>query len=214
MVGYRVAWCEPAVCLPATLNQISRCHHSVSPVVAFAHQRFNSAGGAPDACGDLGDGEPRALLELALGMKRDGSSPVLAGQTLALIFEKPSLRTRTSFEMAMHRLGGRALYLSDHEVQMGEREPVRDVARVLSRMVQGIAARTFGSVESVKAVSDLISPLSGEVLEVNQKVVDEPETVNEDPYGAGWLIRIRMSDPGEVDTLMDAEAYRAHVAEQ
>jgi glycine cleavage system H protein len=72
----------------------------------------------------------------------------------------------------------------------------------------------YGEVESVKAVSDLISPLSGEVLEVNEKVVDAPETVNDDPYGEGWLIRIRMSDPSEVDALMDAEAYRAHVAEQ
>jgi len=73
---------------------------------------------------------------------------------------------------------------------------------------------SYGEVESVKAVSDLVSPLSGEVLEVNAKVVDEPETVNDDPYGEGWLIRIRMSDPGEVDSLMDADAYRAHVAEQ
>ncbi len=71
-----------------------------------------------------------------------------------------------------------------------------------------------GEVESVKAVSDVIAPLSGEVLEVNQKVVDEPETVNEDPYGEGWLIRIRLSEMSEADTLMDAEAYRAHVAEQ
>jgi glycine cleavage system H protein len=73
---------------------------------------------------------------------------------------------------------------------------------------------SYGEVESVKAVSDLVSPLSGEVLEVNQKAVDEPETVNEDPYGEGWLIRIRMSDAAETDALMDAEAYRAHVAEQ
>ena len=73
---------------------------------------------------------------------------------------------------------------------------------------------SYGEVESVKAVSDVIAPLSGEVLEVNRKAVDEPETVNADPYGEGWLIRIRMSDPGEVDALMDAEAYRAHVAEQ
>jgi glycine cleavage system H protein len=72
----------------------------------------------------------------------------------------------------------------------------------------------YGEVESVKAVSDVISPLSGEVVAVNQKAVDEPETVNEDPYGEGWLIRVRFSDPGEVDDLMDAEAYRAHVAEQ
>lgn len=73
---------------------------------------------------------------------------------------------------------------------------------------------SYGEVESVKAVSDLISPLSGEVLEVNEKVVDAPETVNDDPYGEGWLIRIRMSDSSEVDALMDAAAYRAHVADQ
>ena len=73
---------------------------------------------------------------------------------------------------------------------------------------------TYGEVESVKAVSDVVSPLSGEVLEVNQKAVDEPEVVNEDPYGDGWLVRIRMSDPSEVSALMDVEAYKAHVAEQ
>jgi len=73
---------------------------------------------------------------------------------------------------------------------------------------------SYGEVESVKAVSDIVAPLTGEVLEVNQKVVGEPETVNDDPYGEGWLIRIRMSNASELDTLMDAEAYRAHVAEQ
>ncbi len=72
----------------------------------------------------------------------------------------------------------------------------------------------YGEVESVKAVSGVVSPLSGEVLEVNQRAVDEPEIVNEDPYGDGWLIRIRMSDASEVDALMDVEAYKAHVAEQ
>jgi glycine cleavage system H protein len=70
----------------------------------------------------------------------------------------------------------------------------------------------YGEVESVKAVSDLIAPLSGVVLEVNQKVVEEPETVNADPYGEGWLVRIRIGNPGEADGLMDAEAYRAHLA--
>jgi len=73
---------------------------------------------------------------------------------------------------------------------------------------------SYGEVESVKAVSDIVAPLSGEVLAVNQKAIDEPETVNDDPYGEGWLIRIRMSDPGEVAALMDAEAYRALVADQ
>ena len=72
----------------------------------------------------------------------------------------------------------------------------------------------YGEVESVKAVSDVIAPLSGEVLDVNQKAVDEPEVVNEDPHGEGWLVRIRMSEASEVDELMDVEAYRAHVAEQ
>ena len=74
--------------------------------------------------------------------------------------------------------------------------------------------QSYGEVESVKAVSDLISPLSGEVLEVNQKVVDEPETVNEDTYGDGWLIRIRLSDASELDSLLDAAAYRAQLDEQ
>ena len=71
-----------------------------------------------------------------------------------------------------------------------------------------------GEVESVKAVSDVVAPLSGEVLEINQKAVEEPEVVNEDPYGDGWLIRIRVSDPSEVESLLDAETYRAHVADQ
>jgi glycine cleavage system H protein len=73
---------------------------------------------------------------------------------------------------------------------------------------------SYGEVESVKAVSDLISPLSGEVVEVNQRVIDAPETVNEDPYGEGWLIRIRLSEPGETDGLMDAAAYQRLLAEQ
>jgi glycine cleavage system H protein len=73
---------------------------------------------------------------------------------------------------------------------------------------------SYGEVESVKAVSDVIAPLSGEVLEVNQKVVDAPETVNEDPYGEGWLIRIRLSKPAEVDGLLDVAAYQQFLADQ
>jgi len=72
---------------------------------------------------------------------------------------------------------------------------------------------SYGEVESVKAVSDLISPLSGEVLEVNQKVVDAPETVNDDPYGEGWLIRVRMTNPEERSQLLDAAAYKQVLAE-
>ena len=68
--------------------------------------------------------------------------------------------------------------------------------------------------DAIGSSSDVVAPLSGEVLEVNAKVVDEPETVNEDPYGVGWLVRIRLSDAGEADALLDVEAYKAHVAEQ
>ena len=73
---------------------------------------------------------------------------------------------------------------------------------------------SYGEVESVKAVSDVIAPLSGEILEVNQQVVDAPETVNEDPYGAGWLVRIRLADAAEVETLLDVEAYKQHLENQ
>ena len=73
---------------------------------------------------------------------------------------------------------------------------------------------SYGEVESVKAVSDVTAPLSGEVLAVNQAVVDAPETVNEDPYGGGWLIRVRLTDPSEVDGLLDVESYKQVLAEQ
>jgi glycine cleavage system H protein len=72
----------------------------------------------------------------------------------------------------------------------------------------------YGEVESVKAVSEVIAPLSGEVVEVNSKVVDAPETVNEDPYGEGWLIRIRLADPSELEGLLDVAAYKQVLAEQ
>jgi glycine cleavage system H protein len=74
--------------------------------------------------------------------------------------------------------------------------------------------KPYGEVESVKAVSDVIAPLSGEILEVNQKAIDEPEVVNDDPYGGGWLVRIRLSDPSELAALMDATSYAAHAADQ
>ena len=73
---------------------------------------------------------------------------------------------------------------------------------------------SYAEVESVKAVSDVIAPLSGEVLEVNAAAADAPETINDDPYGAGWLVRIRLSDPSEVDALLDVDAYKQVLAEQ
>jgi glycine cleavage system H protein len=74
--------------------------------------------------------------------------------------------------------------------------------------------QAYAEVESVKAVSDVIAPLSGDVIEVNRAVADAPETVNDDPYASGWLVRVRLSDPSEADALMDVEAYKQHLAEQ
>ena len=74
--------------------------------------------------------------------------------------------------------------------------------------------QSYAEVESVKAVSDVIAPLSGEILEVNSAIVDAPETVNSDPYGDGWLVRVRLTSPDETDSLLDADAYRQHLAEQ
>jgi glycine cleavage system H protein len=70
----------------------------------------------------------------------------------------------------------------------------------------------YGELESVKAVSDVIAPASGEVVEVNARVGDTPELVNEDPYGDGWLVRVRLAEPGQLDALMDADAYRSYLA--
>ena len=92
---------------------------------------------------ELSPDELTMLLHTALSMKRDGSRPVLEGRTVAMLFEKPSLRTRVSFEVGMKQLGGNAIYLSQSEVGLGQREPVKDVARVLSRYVAGIVARTY-----------------------------------------------------------------------
>jgi len=87
------------------------------------------------------------ILDLAARLKQEwretGNKPILANKTLAMVFQKPSLRTRVSFEMAMNHLGGNAMYLSPNEIRLGERESVPDVARVLSRYVDGIMARVF-----------------------------------------------------------------------
>jgi glycine cleavage system H protein len=68
--------------------------------------------------------------------------------------------------------------------------------------------QSYAEVESVKAVSDVFAPLSGEVVSVNGELADSPEKINEDPYGEGWLVRVRLSDPSEVDSLLDADAYK------
>jgi glycine cleavage system H protein len=81
-----------------------------------------------------------------------------------------------------------------------------DVGRALTQ------AATFGVVESVKAVSDLFAPVGGEVVATNEALSGSPEQVNADPYGEGWMIRVRLTEPGEVDELLDAAAYDALVA--
>ena len=92
---------------------------------------------------DLSPRDVQRVVDMALQTKNGQTVSILGGKTLALLFEKPSLRTRVSFDVAMQQLGGHALYLSPAEVGLGEREPVADVARVLSRYVDAIAARTF-----------------------------------------------------------------------
>ncbi|MDP9238628.1 MAG: ornithine carbamoyltransferase [Chloroflexota bacterium] len=93
---------------------------------------------------DLSPDEVERILQTALSLKRDGGGhDLLRGKTLALVFEKPSLRTRVSFDVAMQELGGHAIYLSQSEVGLGQREPVADVSRVLARYVDVIAARTY-----------------------------------------------------------------------
>jgi ornithine carbamoyltransferase len=87
------------------------------------------------------------IVELAVELKKqwrkDGNPPLLAGRALAMVFQKPSLRTRVSFEMAMQHLGGHALYLSPQEIGLGQRESIADIARVLGGYVDAIMARTF-----------------------------------------------------------------------
>ena len=73
---------------------------------------------------------------------------------------------------------------------------------------------SFGTVESVKAVSDIYTPVSGEVVEINSDLVDSPEKINSDPHGAAWLVKIRLDDPKETASLMDSVAYQAYIAEK
>jgi glycine cleavage system H protein len=70
----------------------------------------------------------------------------------------------------------------------------------------------YAEVESVKAVSDVIAPLSGEIVEVNEALKDAPEQINEDPYGEGWLVRVRLSDAAELDSLLDSESYQSSLS--
>lgn len=118
---------------------------------------------------DLNAADIEQLIKKALDGKQKRIFPSLSNKALALVFEKPSLRTRVSFELAIHQLGGYAFYLSPDEVGLGKREPISDIARVLSRYVDGIIARTFShqtletlaqyaTVPVINALSDLEHP--------------------------------------------------------
>jgi glycine cleavage system H protein len=89
-----------------------------------------------------------------------------------------------------------------------------DVVFVEMPEVGGEVAKddAFGTIEAVKAVADLFSPLSGEVIEINEALEDAPETINSDPYGAGWIIKVKVADASELDDLMDAAAYEKHIS--
>lgn len=136
--------------------------------------------------GDLSPQDIQEIIALAREMKAEGPGgcrrPLLAGQSLALLFDKPSLRTRVSFEVAMRHLGGYALYLSPQEVGLGRREGVPDVARVLSRYVDGIVARTYehrtveqlaeyATVPVINGLSDLSHPCQAlaDLLTIHEK---------------------------------------------
>lgn len=131
---------------------------------------------------DLSPEDIERLINRALEGKQQKTSAFLSGEVFALVFEKPSLRTRVSFEVAIHRLGGYALYLSPDEIGLGKREPVSDVARVLSRYVSGIIARTFfhqtletlaqyATVPVINALSDLEHPCQAlaDLLTIREK---------------------------------------------
>jgi ornithine carbamoyltransferase len=131
---------------------------------------------------DLSSDDIEKIVASALKMKRRRAPQSLVGKTLVLLFEKPSLRTRVSFEVAIRQLGGYSLYLSPDEVGLGKREPVADVARVLSRYVQGIVARTFAhetlrvlaqysTVTVINALSDLEHPCQAlaDIMTIREK---------------------------------------------
>lgn len=85
-----------------------------------------------------------------------------------------------------------------------------DINPELTEITSG---ESFGTIEAVKTVSDLYAPATGKVLEVNKKLNDEPQAVNTDPYGEGWIIKVELSDPSQIDTLLDAVSYQAQIGQ-
>ncbi len=126
------------------------------------------------------------------------------------------------------RIPGDLLYTKEHEwvkkegnvVALGitdhAQEQLGDVVFLELPEVEDEVSQddTIGSVESTKAVSDIFTPVSGKVVEINEDILDSPEVVNQDPYGQGWMVKIELSSPDELDDLLSAEDYEKFVAEQ
>ena len=149
---------------------------------------------------DLKSEDIQRLIASAARLKQGGRKPLLEGKILALMFEKPSLRTRVSFDVAMKQLGGDAIYLSPAEVGLGQREPISDVAKVLSRYVDGIVARTFShsSVELLAqhATVPVINGLSDE--EHPCQVLSDLLTIYEKKGGLEGLTLAYVGDANNV----------------
>jgi ornithine carbamoyltransferase len=187
---------------------------------------------------DYSPDEIRLLLDAAVRLKSRGRPELLTGRTLAMIFEKPSLRTRVSFQVAMTDLGGHAIYLSQEEVGLGVREPVKDIARVLSRYVDVIAARTYlhqtvveladyAGVPVINALSDEEHPCQaladlltiyerfGDVKGVRIAYIGDGNNVLRSLLLAGAMLgaRVTMATPPGYEppgTVLEAAAVAAH----
>jgi len=161
---------------------------------------------------DLSSAEVHSWLDLAIALKaelaRGANKPVLGGKSLAMVFQKPSLRTRVSFDMGMRQLGGHAIYLSPDEIRLGKRESIPDVARVLSRYVDGIMARVFGhddvvtlahwaSVPVINGLSDFTHPCQGltDLLTIREKL--------------GGLAGVRLAYVGDGNNVLHSLLYGA-----
>jgi len=149
---------------------------------------------------DLTSDDIQNLIETAIELKQSGKKPLLEGKILALIFEKPSLRTRVSFDVAMNQLGGHALMLSPAEIGLGEREPIADVARVLSRYVDGIVARTFAHQSVVLLARYATVPLINGLTDEEHpcQVLSDLLTIHEKKGGLGGLTIAYIGDANNV----------------
>lgn len=149
---------------------------------------------------DLASDDIQNLIKSAVALKQGGRKPLLEGKIMALIFEKPSLRTRVSFDVAMNQLGGHTLMLSPAEVGLGEREPIADVARVLSRYVDGIVARTFAHQSVVQLARYATVPIINGLTDEEHpcQVLSDLLTIHEKKGGLEGLTVAYIGDANNV----------------